>query len=422
VSGSRRRTVDLDGDGVLDLLTESITNVTAYRGRRQPNERSWRQVIAPGVATVGVDVVPADLDRGGRPRGATVSVRPYTGGVDDAFNERAAGEVEAPASFFEALGRLSSLTLPDLVPLTAAFYADGDVRLTHVIDPATRGERVRVANTFGLSTGPGSVDRDGLDLSAASPRGIVIELPIASHVPDALFAAMGTLHVYARHRDWLRADEVPEDPYFGNSAQHDHLPLVTDSFGTEHVLRIPTYTWSEIPRAPGDDLTAGSGTRFAIDGRHVRVLTDRLGVFQAFYEPDLAADGCAGTRAEQFDGMSGCLGAVTRANAGALCAPGWQWCSARDWVERRGATVPTHNYWVSDTRLDMVVSGGCAAQREVSATCTSGQHMRVCGAATDAEGNTCGAVGTCGFEDTTVNDYFGGCDQGTTAGALCCLR
>ena len=50
---------------------------------------------------------------------------------------------------------------------------------------------------------------------------------------------------------------------------------------------IETETWAIIPRAAGDDISNGSGPRFAVldTERVVRILTDELGVFAAYVLP-----------------------------------------------------------------------------------------------------------------------------------------
>jgi len=46
--------------------------------------------------------------------------------------------------------------------------------------------------------------------------------------------------------------------------------------------------------------------------------------------------------------------------------------------------------------------------------------VRVCSGSTDPEGNTCVWI-NCGYLTATPNQYFGGCINNPTAGALCCL-
>ena len=51
-----------------------------------------------------------------------------------------------------------------------------------------------------------------------------------------------------------------------------------------------------------------------------------------------------GTIDQQFsDGMVGCAGSTTFSTRAALCAPGYRMATAQEWLNSRGAVVPTHN-------------------------------------------------------------------------------
>jgi hypothetical protein len=63
-------------------------------------------------------------------------------------------------------------------------------------------------------------------------------------------------------------------------------------------------------------------------------------------------------------------------------------------------------------------AGSCAVQFSQGSACP-GEPMRVCaGTGPDPEGNVCNWAG-CGYQQTTVPDYFGGCSGNSTAGTLC---
>jgi hypothetical protein len=134
-------------------------------------------------------------------------------------------------------------------------------------------------------------------------------------------------------------------------------------------------------------------------------------------------NGCAsGVTTQNFDPvMAGCAGSVMWADRGTLCGAGRVSCAAAWWTSLRNGAVPTHNYWTAD---DLAWSGSgtnaCAAVTTGGTACSPGDPMRVCGSASDPEGNACNWTG-CGFGATTPNQYFGGCVNNHTAGALCCV-
>jgi hypothetical protein len=85
----------------------------------------------------------------------------------------------------------------------------------------------------------------------------------------------------------VRATAIAGDPKTGLSAPNCYIPSVNQGSGFRDAI-IERYTWVEIPRATSDDLTQGTGRRFAVldvgIDRRIRVLTDTLGLFQAFLE------------------------------------------------------------------------------------------------------------------------------------------
>ena len=121
--------------------------------------------------------------------------------------------------------------------------------------------------------------------------------------------------------------------------------------------------------------------------------------------------------------MYGCAGSVAWASRNSLCAVGYHSCTAAEWVSGRASAAPTHNYWTNDQlKYNGTGPGACYVSLTSGTTCggaAADRPMRVCGATTDAEGNTCTWT-NCGDGATTPNQYFGGCESNTTAGSLCC--
>ena len=122
---------------------------------------------------------------------------------------------------------------------------------------------------------------------------------------------------------------------------------------------------------------------------------------------------------------------MTFANRATLCAAGSRVCTAAEWVARRGtgtAGVPTYDYWTNDVLYAGYMYGGnlegdhnCEAHltHQTLDWCDSTNPMRVCVGGSDPLGNTCNWT-QCGYNTTTPQEYFGGCQSNPTAGALCC--
>jgi hypothetical protein len=134
---------------------------------------------------------------------------------------------------------------------------------------------------------------------------------------------------------------------------------------------------------------------------------------------------CAGPQlpTEVLGLTTGCAGTVSFANRSMLCGAGTHVCSAAEWLSLRGGAVPTHDYWTNDV-LNFAGSTSSSCQVSTSTgvpynTSCSATPMRVCGASPDPEGNTCTWL-HCGYEATTPDEYFGGCTNDNSAGALCC--
>ena len=117
--------------------------------------------------------------------------------------------------------------------------------------------------------------------------------------------------------------------------------------------------------------------------------------------------------------MRGCGGRVAFSQRSSLCAPSFFPCSALQWVTRRDGVSPAYNYWTDDDlRYEGTGSGRCSAAL-AGIKCTGNTPMRVCADTTDPLGNRC-TWARCGYNNTTPNEYFGGCADNSTAGTLCC--
>lgn len=129
------------------------------------------------------------------------------------------------------------------------------------------------------------------------------------------------------------------------------------------------------------------------------------------------AVGCAdGTLEEDFGGgVHGCTGSVTYASRSTLCASGFVACTALEWVNRPMQVAPLNEYWVEEDLQYTGSSGACGVVLSGGTACTSYGPFRVC-PSTSATGCS---WANCGYESTSVNDYFGGCND-AYAGTLCC--
>jgi hypothetical protein len=90
--------------------------------------------------------------------------------------------------------------------------------------------------------------------------------------------------VVRRSEDLVRAPAVANDPIAGEPEAARYVPRAATGGGTCRDVLRPVVQWTILTRAPGGDITQGSGERFATDSDRGRILVfvDRLGVFQAF--------------------------------------------------------------------------------------------------------------------------------------------
>jgi hypothetical protein len=145
--------------------------------------------------------------------------------------------------------------------------------------------------------------------------------------------------------------------------------------------------------------------------------------------PGVVCSACADGTVEQTfnNGMAGCSGKVTFANRATLCATGYKVCTSSQWMNNRGTAGPTYHYWVNDAPMYWKGTDSYGTQCAASSAPFSGggmcksadAPMRVCAGNYDPLNNVCNWK-SCGWINYTPNQYFGGCDGNTTAGALCC--
>jgi len=135
--------------------------------------------------------------------------------------------------------------------------------------------------------------------------------------------------------------------------------------------------------------------------------------------------GCAaGTDDQTFNGgMRGCKGQVSFAKRADLCSGKFRVCGAKEWVNLRGNTNPTYNYWTDDVLYAYSTWWGCGVtpSQYYGVHCSATVPMRVCAGASDPLGNKCQWTG-CGYQNSKKNHRFGGCNGNLTAGSLCCPK
>ena len=303
-------TGDFDSDGVIDLAaTSNGANVVSVLIGRRTRARWWRDLgnFNPGTGSGnvvgGAATKDTSNDHFGNPRQLFIGQRTFNGTGDDGADDYRDGAGVQTNDFQLLLRHKFGASLPTMEALTRPWKVSGDVRL-HAEEDLTgtdTGKRIRPLNRFGTRNVPGDnldLTRDGLDVQSSqflSQRGIVVELPIRTSRTQAVIQAAvssGKIHVYARYTDWRRADAVPEDPSNGDLGADLLLPRIPDGGGGYRGHYEEVYTFESIAWAsPGNDLADDqAGRRFIVDysnsgNPRVRVLTDRLGVFQAFYEP-----------------------------------------------------------------------------------------------------------------------------------------
>jgi hypothetical protein len=118
--------------------------------------------------------------------------------------------------------------------------------------------------------------------------------------------------------------------------------------------------------------------------------------------------------------MVGCVDARSWNSRAMACPPGATVCSAAQWNALPAGTKPKFNYWTNDYLEYKGSASNCAAVPEnTGGGPCFGDPMRVCAARTDAKGNSCNWT-SCGFNASSPNRYYGGCQGNSSAGVLCC--
>jgi hypothetical protein len=277
---------DHNSDGLLDIAFVETSNdawVTA-RGSRgnpwvpwsvsltfEPDSSGWMLVEETAAPTAGIE------DRFGDQREFRLHRRIYTG-VEPRQNRGAlAGQFIAE---LHAEGLLDSSAFP----ITAAWDTGSRLALRSVSAddlpalPAFTGRRMQLFERFAPLDAA-----QGPDL--AENRGLHFCLPL--HDPYHGVDLSGyAVRVLSRRDRFVRADEWPADAFFGMAAAHQLLPRTEEDEGRLHAVFRSDSTWLELTRDGNDDLSDGSGIRFAVDdpsaATEICLETDQLGIFQAF--------------------------------------------------------------------------------------------------------------------------------------------
>lgn len=132
--------------------------------------------------------------------------------------------------------------------------------------------------------------------------------------------------------------------------------------------------------------------------------------------------GCAdGTTEQTFSAtMVGCSASALWRDSNSLCGPGWSICTGADWVARHGDALPSFQYWTANLLKYDGNDGECSVSLDSGYSCGGYDAMLVCADYEDALGNQCNWIG-CGLDDASANDSFGGCNNESGAGAICCV-
>ena len=287
-------TADLNGDRIPDLVAGSdndshvVPMVSELKAAREP----WAVTLGPGGWELVGDVLPGEIDRFGDVTQASLTRH---------LDLNRAYELELLQAMTVTNTRLVTLAID---ALTHPWTLEGDLHWLRVEEQDVlpgaalgTGPRLRVVDRLGARTdplNPTDASRQGLDLAdPTAPRGVVIELPILDRHATADVLAAAGVRVYRRATDWARASEIPEDPFYGTmdplAAEFlPRIPDATDPSGYRDVVSARV-SWTEILADVNGNLADGSGERFVVQlvsgkPRVIRVLTDRLGTFQAFLQ------------------------------------------------------------------------------------------------------------------------------------------
>jgi hypothetical protein len=277
-------TTNLEGDD-LTLLAGQNDNIYEHSEVTFSLSDSLASAEAPAIIAAPTQI-PSGNDRLGNPIEATgMSIKlarivPGTPAIDLLAGARAFG-----------LGRERRLA-----PLTRAFIVSGAVRFLRIRSEAIPdadgcGDRLRVELRHGdrrHPNDPEDVSRSGLDVDASPPSGYLVPIPlIAGRSADDVSNA-ASLRLFRLRFALARAHQVAADSIdFSGEEAARYLPRVAFNLrGDCRDVFKETPIWTEIARAPENDITQGSGERFVVDLANQRVLlfVDKLGVFQAFLD------------------------------------------------------------------------------------------------------------------------------------------
>lgn len=282
---------DVDLDGASDLVFASPLSASLLRlnGRPMQPRTTWQVPVTP----FGASTQPTDIHLLGLPLGRGITQRPVLG-VEPVAHATAA-DPDPAASFADAL-RQAGVLSAGYRPATGVWAVAGDRHLKRVPDPtqpdAPAATRLRVIERFGpvVDASLGHRQRAGLDLGDVDGRGVVVSLPWLDAVAEGDLANATGVLIAVRQPEWLRADAActmtpaSTDPLCGHPDAGDYLPL--GEAGNDVVVRTDVIQVIDVDA--GTDFGTGTTPRFIIDAdnrRQIRLLTDRLGVMQAFYLP-----------------------------------------------------------------------------------------------------------------------------------------
>ncbi|MCC6811213.1 MAG: VCBS repeat-containing protein [Deltaproteobacteria bacterium] len=279
---------DINADGMPDLITahDTAKRLSAFTSRRENHRYVWSDL---GVKTAGARTfgpsLPAMSDRFGVPVRDVLGVRRWHGAHDGVGDDPRTLDDPQFATLVRRSG-LPGVANAGLIPVTHAWVVSGDVGFARELDAT--GTRVAVTPRLGPLLGDGT--RGGLDVDGpfATQHGVIVDLPIpARWLPTDLEPADGSLRVFVRYAEWVRADAISGDPLFSSAPIPGVAPFLPRVLGADSNYRDVVrahHVWDEID--PGS-VGAGTGPRFElqVSNRRVRVVLEKLGVMQAFLDP-----------------------------------------------------------------------------------------------------------------------------------------
>ncbi|MEM6729977.1 MAG: VCBS repeat-containing protein [Myxococcota bacterium] len=251
---------DFSGDGWPDLLSVDPIGSTVLQWNDQTFDRSFVQALSRTETDVGAPYatglpVPELNGFGREVRVPSIIVRPVV-----AENTPLVEQVRDVFAIAERL-----------LPLTVETEVLGQIRTRRVTAstlPGLEGDETRLVLE----------DRFALDLD--SGQAVIFDLPLIQNTSS------GEVELYRKRVVYRRASEVSADLKGATLAGTSALPQVSDSIGVRDLF-LHTVVLEPLPQVDPGDLATESGERFALvrdrfGDRFIRVVADRLGVFQAF--------------------------------------------------------------------------------------------------------------------------------------------